>query len=161
MLEKVLLTSRYLPLLTVVITLFIAIALYLVTSVTAVLTVLEAVQDPDLSLGATKVLAVSFLKLIDFFFICIGLQIIASGIYKVFVNEDIALPRALAATSFSELKETLVKIASIVLLIDFVEAAVDIGPSGVLMEYGIGIAFVIAAVSWSSYRGSSSGNRAD
>lgn len=50
--------------------------------------------------------------------------------------------------SFVHLKLTLVKLATIVLLLDFVEQALTDTPSRQLMEFGIGIAIVLAGVSW-------------
>lgn len=148
MLERIILNSRYLALLTVVVTLFCAVVLYLYTSVTALLAVYQAITDKGFDLDSTKSMAVTFLKVVDFFFICIGLQIISAGIYKLFINPNISLPRVMESDSFSALKLTLVKIVSVVLLIDFVESAVDLGPSRELMEYGIAIAVMLVAVSW-------------
>ena len=148
MIERIILGSRYLALLTVLVTLFCAIVLYLYTSGTALIGVYQVVTEAGFNLDSTKALAVTFLKVVDFFFICIGLQIISAGIYKLFFNPDISLPTVMEPQSFSELKLTLVKIVSVVLLIDFVEIAVDVGPSRELMEYGIGIGVILVAVSW-------------
>jgi len=57
-----------------------------------------------------------------------------NGSKKLFVNKNIKLPAAMDTTSFSELKLSLVKISSIVLLILFVENAVELGPSRELLE---------------------------
>lgn len=148
MLERIILNSKYLALLTVLVTLFCSVVLYLYTSFTALLAVYHAVTEKGFDLDSTKAMAVTFLKVVDFFFICIGLQIISSGIYKLFINPNISLPQVMESDSFSELKLTLVKIVSVVLLIDFVESAVDLGPSRELMEYGIAIAVMLIAVSW-------------
>lgn len=150
MLERVILNSKYLALLTVVVTLLCAVVLYLYTSGSALVAVYQVATETGFNLNSTKDLAVTFLKVVDFFFICIGLQIISASIYKLFLNPDIDLPAVLGSSSFSELKLTLVKIVSVVLLIDFLENAVDLGPSRDLMEYGIAIGVVLVAVSWAS-----------
>lgn len=150
MFEKILLNSRYLTYLTVILTLFCALVLYLVTTIAALTTIYQSVMYEGWEIYSVKTLAASFLKIVDFFLIATGLQIIALGIYKLFVNNSIELPEAMGSQSFSELKLTLVKLASIVLLLDFVEHAFRSGPSQELMEYGIAIGVVLLAVSWGS-----------
>ena len=92
--------------------------------------------------------ALVFLKIVDFFLLSIGLHIIALGVYKLFINESIELPESMGSKSFDELKLTLIKLATIVLLLDFVEQALASRSSRELMEYGIAIAVILAAVSW-------------
>ena len=81
-----------------------------------------------------------------------GLQVIATGVYKLFVNDGLTLPAAMNAKSFAELKISLVLISSLVLLIMFVERAVDLGPSRELLEYGIAIAVILIAASWGTQK---------
>jgi uncharacterized membrane protein YqhA len=95
-------------------------------------------------------MAVTLLKVVDMFLICIGLQVIAAGVYKLFINDQITLPAAMNPGTFTELKLSLVKISSLVLLIMFVERAVDLGSSRELLEYGIAIAVIMIAASWGS-----------
>ena len=148
--EKILQKSRYLAILTVVITLLCAVVLYVITSVSAIMAMYEALTSGDWSTAATKVIAVTLLKVVDMFLICIGLQVIAAGVYKLFINDQIILPAAMSPNSFTELKLSLVRISSLVLLIMFVERAVDLGPSRDLLEYGIAIAVIMIAASWGS-----------
>jgi uncharacterized membrane protein YqhA len=150
MLETILKKSRYLTILAVVITLLCALVLYVMTSVSAVIAIYEALTSGNWSATTTKIIAVTFLKVVDMFLICIGLQVIAAGVYKLFINDQIKLPDAMNPDSFSELKLSLVRISSLVLLIMFVERAVDLGPSRELLEYGIAIAVILIAVSWRS-----------
>jgi uncharacterized membrane protein YqhA len=149
-LEVILQKSKYLTILTVVITLLCALVLYLITSVAAIMAIYEALTSGDWSTTTTKVMAVTLLKVVDMFLICIGLQVIAAGVYKLFINDQITLPAAMSPNSFTELKLSLVRISSLVLLIMFVERAVDLGPSRELLEYGIAIAVIMIAASWGS-----------
>jgi uncharacterized membrane protein YqhA len=150
MLEVILQKSKYLTVLTVVITLLCALVLYLITSVAAIMAIYEALTSGDWSTTTTKIMAVTLLKVVDMFLICIGLQVIAAGVYKLFINDQIILPAAMNSSSFTELKLSLVRISSLVLLIMFVERAVDLGPSRDLLEYGIAIAVIMIAASWGS-----------
>jgi len=148
MLETILQKSRYLAILTVVVTLLCAVVLYVMTSVSAIIAIYEALTSGDWGTTSTKIYAVTFLKVVDIFLICMGLQVIAAGAYKLFINDQITLPAAMNTKSFSELKFSLVLISSLVLLIMFVERAVDLGPSRELLEYGIAIAVILIAASW-------------
>lgn len=148
MLEKILIQSRHLTYIAVVLILFCAVALYLFTTVAALLSIYSAVMSDGWDVYSINAIAASFLKIVDFFLLSIGLHLIALGVYKLFINEDIALPRTMASGSFNELKLTLVKLATIVLLLDFVEQALSSRPPRELMEFGIAIAVVLAAVSW-------------
>jgi uncharacterized membrane protein YqhA len=102
--------------------------------------------------GIVKSLAISMLKYVDLYFIAMGLQIIASSTYKLFINENIKLPKAFDTQSFAELKQSLIRIGSIVLLIFFLEQAVQLTSSRDLLEYGLAIAAIIAAFSYSIHR---------
>ena len=148
MLEFILLKSRYLAVLAVVVTVLCAIVLYAMTSASAVMAIYQTVTAGDWGATATKTFAVTLLKVVDLFLICIGLQIIAGGVYKLFVNSQLALPPAMNTNSFSELKLSLVTISSLVLLIMFVEMAVAHGSGRELLEYGIAIAVILFAASW-------------
>ncbi len=150
MLEKLLSKSKYLALLIAFVTLLSAIVLCVYSSLTGLLAMWNVLADGQMQPGSAKYLAVSLLKLVDFFFISIGLQIISAGVYKLFIKEDLAVPQVMASESFSHLKITLIRIVTVVLLIDFVEKAVDKGPSQELMYYAVAISLVVAAVSWSS-----------
>ncbi|MBT4523081.1 MAG: hypothetical protein HOC23_24015 [Halieaceae bacterium] len=148
MLEKAIIGSRYLAMLTVIITLLCSAILFLYTSTAAVLILFETITAFHPEAKAIHNLSIDMLKFVDLFFIAMGLQIIATGTYKLFINEKIALPKVLDIGSFTELKQSLVKIASIVLLILFLELAVKLIPSRELLEYGIAIAIVIVAFSF-------------
>ena len=72
MLENILQKSRYLAILTVVITLLCAVMLYVMTSISAVFAIYEALTTANWSATTVKVYAVTFLKLVDIFLICMG-----------------------------------------------------------------------------------------
>lgn len=146
MLGRLLIGTRYLILISVAFILLSAIVLYALTSLSAAVAMVEAARG-DWDVYSMKTVAASFLKIVDFFLICVGLQIIAVGIYKLFIDRDLVLPAAMDVQSFADLKITLVKLVGIVLLLDFVEHAFKLGPSIELMYYGFGISAVLLAVS--------------
>ncbi|MCG8686325.1 MAG: YqhA family protein [Desulfobacterales bacterium] len=149
MLEFLLRKSQYFIGVIVIVTLICALTLYVMTTLSAVCEIYNAFIGTDFSVNSTKILAVKFLKITDLFIICLGLQIIAVGIYKLYINEKVSLPKEIDTKSLADLKASLVKIATLVLLILFVEQAVSLGPSENLLGFGIAIAAVIASVAWS------------
>jgi uncharacterized membrane protein YqhA len=150
MLKTVLLNSRHLAYIAVISTLICALVLYVLTAIAAATTIYGAVTSDSWDVYSINTVAASFLKVVDFFLLSIGLQIIAAGVYRLLIDENIELPDALSSDSFVDLKLTLVKLATIVLLLDFVEHALSAREARELMEYGIGVAVVLVAVSWGS-----------
>ena len=148
MLKNVLIKSRHLTHIAVVFILICALSLYILTTIAALITIYKAILSDGWDIYFINEVAASFLKVVDFFLLAIGLHIIAVGVYKLFVDETISLPHAMDSKSFVHLKITLIKLATIVLLLDFVEQALTATPSRELMEFGIGIAVVLAGVSW-------------
>jgi uncharacterized membrane protein YqhA len=159
MLGKILIQSRHLTHIAVVLILFCAVALYLFTTIAALIAIFNAMMSDSWGVYSINSIAASVLKIVDFFLLSIGLHLIALGVYKLFINEDIALPKTMASGSFDELKLTLIKLATIVLLLDFVEQALSSRPPRELMEFGIAIAVVLAAVSWGATQLSSQKNK--
>jgi uncharacterized membrane protein YqhA len=148
MLKNTLIMSRHLTYIAVIFILICALSLYLLTTIATLITIYKAMVSDGWDVYFINEVAASFLKIVDFFLLAIGLHIIAVGVYKLFVDDNISLPQAMDSKSFVHLKITLVKLATIVLLLDFVELALTETPSRELMEFGIGIAVVLAAVSW-------------
>jgi uncharacterized membrane protein YqhA len=148
MLKNALIKSRHLTYIAVIFILVCALSLYLLTTIAALITIYKAIISDGWDVYFINEVAASFLKVVDFFLLAIGLHIIAVGVYKLFVDDTIKLPQAMDSKSFVHLKITLVKLATIVLLLDFVEQALTATPSRELMEVGIAIAVVLAGVSW-------------
>jgi uncharacterized membrane protein YqhA len=148
MLKNTLVKSRHLTYIAVVFILICALSLYLLTTIAALITIYRAIVSDGWDVYFINQVAASFLKVVDFFLLAIGLHIIAVGVYKLFIDQTISLPHAMDSKSFVHLKVTLIKLATIVLLLDFVEQALTSTPPRELMEFGIGIAIVLAGVSW-------------
>lgn len=146
MFERALSGSRYLALITVILAMVGALILY----ATSIITIFQFCTDVLFvylqDIKSSKLIAVGILKLMDLMLIAIGLQIISLGVYKLFINEEYKLPSAMEVNNFHELKELIVKVASIILVVVFLEHAVNLGPSEYILEFGVAVALVIAAV---------------
>ena len=117
MFERVLASSKYLVYVTVVITVLAAVALYIAAALSVVTVVVDAVRAGPWLPTIAKQTAIGFLNVIDLLLIATGLQMIAIGIYRIFLNRDLPVPSGLEISNFEELKISLIKLAGIVLII--------------------------------------------
>ncbi len=140
--------SKYLSVIIVLLTLLAALALCLGAAMSFVTIVLEAVQEGPWLPKVVKEAAIGFLSMIDLLLIAIGLQTIAIGVYRIFLNSDLVIFPRLGVSSLGELKKSVIKMVAIVLSILFLEAAFKLGPGQPILYFGLAIAAVIAAFAW-------------
>ena len=140
--------SKYLSVIIVLLTLLAALALCLAAAMSFVTIVLEAVQEGPWLPKVVKEAAIGFLSMIDLLLIAIGLQTIAIGVYRIFLNSDLVIFPGLHVSSLAELKKSVIKMVAIVLSILFLEAAFKLGPGQPILYFGLAIAAVIAAFAW-------------
>ena len=148
MLERVLANSRYLVYVTIVLSLIAAVFLHVVAAMSLVSIIIDAFRAGPWLLRVAKESAIGFLNVIDLLLIATGLQMIAIGVYKIFLNRDLPVPSGLQISTFRELKVSLVKLVGIVLIILFLEYAFKLGPGLPILYFGVAIAVRIAAFGW-------------
>ncbi|OZB37722.1 MAG: hypothetical protein B7X50_12235 [Alishewanella sp. 34-51-39] len=152
--EKILQSSRILVLLTIVVCGAAACLLYLSSAVIVYNIIWETLiwetlsQLPDTAdLG--KRLAVKLLKVLDTLLIALTFQIIATGLYRLFLgdvdNLDKGLLKAMDIKNFHDLKITLMQVASVIMVILFLEQAVEVGATLEALYFGLAIAVVVLA----------------
>ena len=147
-LARLLEKSKYLSVIIVLLTLLAALALCLAAAMSFVTIVLEAVQEGPWLPKVVKEAAIGFLSMIDLLLIAIGMQTIAIGVYRIFLNSDLVIFPGLGVSSLGELKKSVIKMVAIVLSILFLEAAFKLGPGQPVLYFGLAIAAVIAAFAW-------------
>lgn len=149
MIDKVFRGSRFLVLVAVVISAVSCVLLYASSANIIVKIVLDTVRDVPTSADSGKNLAVGLLKLLDLLLIAITFQIIAVSLYRLFIRpitiDDSKLLEALDIKSFHDLKVTLSQVAVVILIILFLEQAVEIGATIETLYYGVAIGIVILA----------------
>lgn len=101
----------------------------------------------DNTKGAEKII-VEVLKGLDLVFLGIVIQILGIGIYELFVGPIANLPEWLTIDRFDQLKGLLVKASITVVSISFVGRAVTWNGEEEIMNYGLGVGAVIAALSY-------------
>ena len=148
MLQKFFLSSRFLVLIAVAGSFSAALVLYidgaLIAARGVVFAIDAALNDPP----AVKKAAVGLMRAVDLFFIAIVFHIISLGLYKLFIDENITLPVAMQVEDFEALKKALVKLVVVILLILFLEKALDWQGDMAFLGFGVAIAMVIAAATW-------------
>lgn len=157
MFERVLAGSRYLLLLAVIsvflgaITLLVYATFVTFVGVTEVIGV--AVTSPQVLTDskAAKAMTIELINMVDLFLLAVVLYITAVGIYQLFIGK-LQLPGALVIKSLEELKEKLVGVVVVVLGVMFLGELGDatFAQEGKpnIVELGVGIAVVIAALTW-------------
>jgi uncharacterized membrane protein YqhA len=148
MLRSILAKSRYLVLAAVLGSLAAALALFVYGLAESVIVVLEAIGKADVSSKGAKLLALSFIEIVDLFLLGTVLLMIALGLYELFINADIELPEWLQVRTFDDLKNKLVGVVIVVLAVLFLGLVVSWDGERDLLRVGAAIALVIAALTY-------------
>jgi len=144
MLHRVLASSRYFVLIAVI-SIFIGwVALLAYDGVVVVVTVVDVVRDGTISTKASKALAVGMIEAIDVFLIAIVAYIICLGLYALFIDHRLPLPRWLEIHDLEDLKNHLVSILIAVLAVIFLREAVARTEELDLLKLGVALALMIA-----------------
>jgi uncharacterized membrane protein YqhA len=86
------------------------------------------------------------IKLVDLVLLSTIMQVVAIGIYCLFVDKDIPVPAWLRTAEVDELKAKLAGIVAVMLGVLFLEQVIQ--GSSELLPLGIAVALVIAALTW-------------
>ncbi|MCC5866546.1 MAG: YqhA family protein [Wenzhouxiangella sp.] len=149
MIEKWFKSSRLLVLVTVLVSIIAAILLYAANVYIVANIVIDFVQQVPATPDDGKILAVKFLKVLDMLLIAVTFQIIAVGLFRLFIKPDTCEKSTLLAVleirDFHDLKITLIQVAIVILVVMFLEQAVEVGASLETLYYGLAIAVIIAS----------------
>ena len=141
--------SRFLVLVAVLISGVSSALLYIASLVIVFNVGLEFVQHIPASAEAGKALAVKLLKILDLLLIAITFQIIAVSLFRLFIRpltcQDSTFLKALDIKSFHDLKITLTQVAVVIMVILFLEHAVEVEATMETLFFGLAVAAVILA----------------
>jgi uncharacterized membrane protein YqhA len=103
----------------------------------------------DVSPKAAKTMALAVIEIIDLFLVATVAYITAVGIYKLFISDvKIELPIRLKINSLKDLEDKIIGVIVAALAVAFLgRAAGNADPEG-LLNYGGGIALVVAALAF-------------
>jgi len=148
MLRRAFASSRYMMVIPVLGTLVGAFALMLYEAVVLTATIAGALREGSVSPQATKAFAVGLIEAVDVFLIAIALYIISIGLYALFIDDTLPVPRWLGVHDLEDLKGNLVSVVIAVLAVLFLREAVIWDGNGNLPAFGAALALVIAALTF-------------
>lgn len=109
----------------------------------------ELVRDGDLSGQAAKMMSLAVIEIIDLFLIGTVSYITAVGLYKLFISDmEIALPIRLDIRSLQDLEAKVIGVIVLALAVMFLGQAIATSEPDTLLNYGGGIALVVAALAF-------------
>lgn len=149
--NRLLLSSRYLVNLAVIVALVGAAAILIYGVVVLGHLIIELINARNFTGVAIKNITLSFIQLIDLLFLGVALYIIALGLYHLFIDSSLRLPRWLKIEDFDELKVILMSVVIVILAVNFTGIVVDWDGSATILNLGLAIASVIAGLGFILY----------
>lgn len=148
LMRHVLSSSRYIVLIPVFGTLIASVALLLYEAAVVIVAVVDAAWQHSASPKDAKALAVGLIEAVDVFLIAIALYIISLGLYTLFVDDTLQLPRWLEISDLDDLKSNLVSVVIVVLAVLFLREAITQDTGYDLLSFGAALSLVIVAVTF-------------
>jgi uncharacterized membrane protein YqhA len=145
--HRVLGTSRFLIILAVLGTFLSAATLMVFGILRSIDIVFELLRTPDVSEDGGKHLIVNAVAVIDIFLLGTVLYIISAGLYQLFVDDRLSLPRWLHIGTLDDLKAKLTGVIVVGMLVTYLGSITEwtTGDTSIL-ALGAGIAAVIIAI---------------
>jgi uncharacterized membrane protein YqhA len=144
--QRLLLSARYLINLAVLSALFGAAAILIYGVIVLAHIIIKMFESREFNVEASKIVSLEFIELIDLLFLGIVLYIIALGLYHLFIDGSLRLPRWLKVEDFEELKIILISVVIVILAINFTGAVVDWNNSATIVNLGLAIGAVLAGL---------------
>lgn len=148
MLRPILNASRFLVIAAVLGSLAASMALFAYGAAETVVVIAETVAKGEISTKGAKVLALSFIEIVDLFLLGTVLLMIGLGLYELFIDSNLKLPEWLQIRTFDDLKYKLVGVVIVVLAVMFLGHVVAWDGERELLGIGTAIALVIAALTY-------------
>ncbi len=148
MFSRILSSSRYLVLIAVLGSFLTFITLLIYSGIETVKTIFDVVVAADFNTKGVKELILSAIQIVDLFLLAIALYIIALGLYELFIDDTIAVPKWLVIHNLDDLEEKLVGVIIIVMGVLFLGKLVGWDGKSDLLNPGAGIALIIAALTY-------------
>lgn len=156
MIERVFQHSRMIVLVAVAATALAALMLYVSSAIILTNVALDLFSQLPTSTGRGKNLAVTLLKILDLLLIAITFHVVAASLYRLFITpsqvENSTLLNVLHIRSFHDLKVTLIQVVMVILIILFLEQAVEVGATLETLYFGAAIALVVVAAVFAAGR---------
>jgi uncharacterized membrane protein YqhA len=148
MLRRVLASSRYIMIVPVIGTFLGSVALLLYETLVLFWSGVTALRVGSLTTKSVKIFAVGIVEAVDVFLIAIAVYIISIGLYSLFIDDKLPLPKWLEVTNLEDLKGNLVSVVIAVLAVLFLREAVAWDGTRDIAAFGVALAMVIAALTF-------------
>jgi uncharacterized membrane protein YqhA len=141
-------SSRYLVLLAVA-GAFIAGTTTLLSGIISIVQLLSGLLlTGDFGSKAAKTLALGFIEAIDLFLLGTVFQIMALGLYELFIDDTIPLPHWLVIHTLDDLKTKLIGVIVVIMAVVFLGHVVNWHGEMDILYLGTAIALVVASLTW-------------
>ena len=148
MLRRILSSSRFMVLIPVIATFIASFALLFYEAAVVAVAIFDTAWQGDVSPSNAKTLSVGLIEAVDAFLIAIALYIISLGLYVLFVDDALKLPKWLEIHNLDDLKNNLVSVVIVVLAVLFLREAIVRQSGYDLLAFGAALAVVIAALTF-------------
>lgn len=156
MIDRLFQSSRLIVLVAVTATALSALLMYVTSAIILTHVVLDLFSQLPVSTSGGKNLAVSLLKILDLLLIAITFHVVAVSLYRLFITpteiDNSTLLNVLHIKSFHDLKVTLIQVVIVILIILFLEQAVEVGATLETLYFGAAIALIVLAAVFAADR---------
>jgi uncharacterized membrane protein YqhA len=140
-------SSRYVAAFAVLGAFLAAVTLYVYGTLVVIQLIWTTLMDYRISVEGVKHLQVVFIEMTDVFLLGTVLFIVAFGLYQLFIQPSMNVPTWLKIRSLDQLTERLIEVVGVLLSVTFLAVAVEGEEDVSLLEFGVSVAIVIAALS--------------
>lgn len=147
MMGKFLSSSRYIILIAVLCAFLAALTLLVVAGVETIQLVVKVITN-GVDGKSVKLLAVSFIEIIDILLLGTVFYITSLGLYELFIDEQLPTPSWLHITQLDDLKSKLIGVLVVILAVVFLGQVVNWSGSRDILFLGAAIALVIFAITF-------------
>ena len=138
--------SRWVIFIAVIGTFLSAMTLLLYSAGVVIKTIWDLLTDLYFSEKNAKTLSLTFISMIDLFLLGTVIYIISLGLYELFVDDDLPMPRWLKIDSIEALKEKLLGVVIVLLAVTFLGQVMSWTGGRDIFYLGTGIAAVIISL---------------
>ncbi|MCS6840779.1 MAG: YqhA family protein [Roseiflexus sp.] len=139
---------RYIIIVAVLVTLIAATALILFGTVETFVVIRDVFAKGEFTSKVAKTLLLSFIEITDIFLLATVLYIVALGLYELFIDDRVPVPRWLEIHTLDDLKDKLVGVIIVVIGVGFLGQFTSWNGETNLLISGGGAALVIAALTF-------------
>ncbi len=148
MFRQILAGSRYLIIIAVIGSFLASISVLVYGGLTVVSIMVEAFTHGTFTPTGAKHLAVECIELIDLFLLGTVLYIVALGLYDLFVDDSLPMPKWLVIANLEDLKEKLIGVIIVLLAVTFLGFVVTWDGNVTIVALGIAVGLVIFSLGY-------------